>query len=68
MVHGHWDVKESDLNQPRFVHDRKLGVNSGIGIVIPAIKILETIHHPLLEQNRAAAEEMYRLGIMPKMD
>ncbi|HVZ61435.1 MAG TPA: hypothetical protein VG892_11690 [Terriglobales bacterium] len=44
LMHGHWDIKESGMNKAMFEHDRKHGVNMGIGIVVPATKILETIN------------------------
>ena len=46
LMHGHWDIRESEINQPSIVHDRQRGVNLGIGIVVPAIKIVETINSP----------------------
>jgi hypothetical protein len=30
VMHGHWEIKESELNKPTLVHDRR-GVNLGIG-------------------------------------
>lgn len=35
LAYGHWDIKESDLNQTTYEHDRKRGVNMGIGVVVP---------------------------------
>ena len=29
LVRGHWDVRESDLNKPSFIHDRQRGVGHG---------------------------------------
>jgi hypothetical protein len=55
LVHGHWDVKESEINEPSFVHDRKRGVNLGIAVVVPASKILEVINHPGLVHMRDEA-------------
>ena len=59
LVHGHWDLP-LDVSQriPRALAP----VNMGIGIVVPARKILETINHPELAQRRADAEG--RLGAM----
>jgi hypothetical protein len=42
------DINEADLNKTNFTHDPKRGVNLGIGIVIPAYKILETLNSPAL--------------------
>jgi hypothetical protein len=52
MIHGDWDVKESDINQPHPKPDRRHGVNMGIAIVIPVEKILETINQPELKALR----------------
>ena len=56
-MHGHWDIKESKMNDPSIEHDRKHGVNMGIGIVVPAIKILETINQPGLAKLRTEGDE-----------
>jgi len=53
MMHGHWDIRESD--HPELRH----GVNMGIGIVVPAEKILETINQPRLVEFRAEANTRY---------
>ncbi len=42
LVHGHWDVK--DISAVRVEQDRQQGVNYGIAIVVPAIKIYETLY------------------------
>jgi hypothetical protein len=57
LMHGHWDIKESEINKNKIEHDRKRGVNLGIGIVVPAIKILETVNHPELVKRRMLSEE-----------
>lgn len=58
LMHGHWDIKESEINEPSIVHDRKRGVNLGIGVVVPASKILETINSPRMEDMRQEYEEI----------
>jgi hypothetical protein len=57
LMHGHWDVRESELNNPQIAHDRQRGVNLGVGIVVPAIKILETINRPELVKIRKETDE-----------
>ncbi len=57
LMHGHWDIKESKINDPQIEHDQKRGVNLGIGIVIPATKILETINQTGLAVLRKLGEE-----------
>lgn len=56
LMHGHWDIKESEMNKPKIVHDRQRGVNLGIGIVTPAAKIAEIIDSPLAIEVRMAFE------------
>jgi hypothetical protein len=63
MMRGHWDINESDLNKPSFIHDRRRGVNLGIGMVVPAAKILEVINHPDLVALRAHREEESRSSV-----
>jgi hypothetical protein len=57
LMHGHWDVEESAINKPTITHNPKRGVNLGIAIVVPAIKILETINRPDLANMRRDIEE-----------
>jgi hypothetical protein len=68
MVHGHWDIKESDLNKINFIHDSQRGVNLGIAIVIPAYKILEVLNSPVLVRMRERAEKRLLDAIAPKPD
>jgi len=60
LMHGHWDVKETDINevQIRAVRKDRLGVNIGIAVVVPAKKILETLNHP--DPVRSRQEYAYR--------
>ena len=67
LAHGHWDVKESEMNSSRIVQDSKRGVNMGIAIVVPAHKILEVINQPELLAIRARFEERLQ-SAAPKMD
>jgi hypothetical protein len=57
LMHGHWDIKESDLNKASVMHDSKRGVNMGIGIVVPAAKIVETLYRPELVLMRKQGEK-----------
>jgi hypothetical protein len=66
MMHGHWDVKESEINQPRIeVAKKGQGVNLGIAIVVPFHKIMETINHPELVEVRRLAEDEFIRGCNP---
>jgi hypothetical protein len=57
LMHGHWDIRESEMNKPSIIHDRQHGVNLGIGIVVPAIKIYETLYAPNLIAMRKEQEK-----------
>ncbi len=51
LIHGHFDIK---LGMDSFVPDfANQSVNRGIAMVVPAQKILETIHQPKIETIRA---------------
>jgi hypothetical protein len=56
LMHGHWDINESDINEP-LPRTKEGGVNVGIAIVVPATKILETINQPRLVELRARIEQ-----------
>jgi len=68
VMHGHWDIKESEMNKAYFGHDRKHGVNLGIGIVVPAQKILETINQPKLIEMREKQLAATKQKNVPGMD
>lgn len=68
LMHGHWDIKESEMNKVFISHDRKHGVNLGIGIVVPAYKILETINRTELKQMRKDEENKLASRSVPGMD
>lgn len=63
LVHGHFDVE--NLNEDIVVDDggSQGGINTGIGVVIPAHKILEVVFQPeYAEMRRRAAEEHVKHG------
>jgi hypothetical protein len=68
LMHGHWDIKESEINKPSASSYSQHGVNMGIAIVIPADKIIETISHPELKALREASEAVFRQSRMPTPD
>lgn len=59
LVHGHFDIR--NLNEDTVVEDEReatRGINTGIGVVIPIDKVIETIRgHPDLIQRRKEAVE-----------
>jgi hypothetical protein len=68
LMHGHWSIKESELNSPVINQDAKHGVNLGVGIVVPALKIYETLERMELRVIRQKAEDrMVQQGV-PGMD
>ncbi|MGC2245845.1 MAG: hypothetical protein WA609_04515 [Terriglobales bacterium] len=68
VIHGHWDVKETDINQYPVAHDRKRGVNYGIAIVVPAVKLIETLNRPDLSEIRMKNDEKLKKSGVPGMD
>lgn len=68
LMHGHWDIKESELNKPTIIHDRQRGVNLGVGIVVPAAKIYETLCAPRLTDTRKEQEKEFIKQGIPGMD
>jgi hypothetical protein len=61
LMRGHWDIKESEINNATFtMPDQGRGVNMGIGIVVPAMKILETIKQPDVETMMKDVEDEFR--------
>ncbi|HVZ18012.1 MAG TPA: hypothetical protein VG897_12890 [Terriglobales bacterium] len=68
LIHGHWDIRESDLNNPRYANARLHGVNVGIAIVVPAQKIVETIGHPDLIRSWQERDNQLRDAITSTPD
>ncbi|TPJ66519.1 hypothetical protein [Mesorhizobium sp. B2-7-1] len=67
LMHGHWDLPGSEAAVIEDVGERKESVNVGVGIVIPARKILETLYQEELvnERSRLEAEERQKNGAVP---
>jgi hypothetical protein len=59
LIHGHWeiDIEKTKIdiglstNEDEFMEEKE-AVNKGIAIVVPAVKIMETIFQPKLQQGR----------------
>ena len=60
LMHGQWDIKESEMNEAGMTDDRRHRVNLGIGIVVPAAKIMEILNQPDLVRSRELSEEDLR--------
>jgi hypothetical protein len=67
LMHGHFDIE--NLNEDTVVDSAALvsgGINTGIGVVIPVEKILETIDQPeLIEMRKKAITEHRKGGAKP---
>jgi hypothetical protein len=70
LMHGHWDVPEADTAVIEDVDGRSETVNVGIGVVIPAVKILETVYQSELVEERARLqmEDRNKNGAVPDLD
>jgi hypothetical protein len=67
-MHGHWDIKESEINKTDWKHDAKRGVNSGISIVIPAQRILDLLNDPKLAAMREKGDKKILDSMLPHAD
>jgi len=63
LMHGHWDLPMKFKKA-----EQEEAVNMGVAIVIPAKKILETLHHPELVQMRKEMDEKTRDSNLPAAD
>ena len=52
LVSGHFDLQSIDEDSVPEETPRRGGINSGIGVVIPVEKIIETVEHPDLSRSR----------------
>ena len=68
MVHGHWDVRASDINSAHPESRDQSGVNLGIALVIPMEKIMETINQPELKEIRERNKAEYFKIFGPRGD
>ena len=67
LMHGHFDVK--NLSEDTVVEDDVLGgINTGIGVVVPAEKVIETLYQPELIAERQQMQKEMRLALGAKPD
>jgi hypothetical protein len=64
LMHGHFDVENLTEDIVAEDADGGRGVHTGIGVVIPVEKIIETLNQPELieERRKAAAEHLKKQG------
>ena len=69
LMQGHWLIDPSEANKPSIRHIQK-GVNAGIAIVTPAVKILEILNQPAMMKIRELADEDLgrKRGNVPGLD
>jgi hypothetical protein len=62
LVNGHWNLDPATkevISEDYQINNREK-INTGIGIVVPAIKILETLNHPIVCQERGLIMQNYK--------
>ena len=60
LMSGHFDVPNLNEDVVTDENEQKGSVHTGIGVVVPVEKILETIRHPDLSTMRKAAAKQFR--------
>jgi hypothetical protein len=70
LVHGHFDVKNLTEDVVSDAENGNGGINTGVGIVIPVEKIIDTINHPdLVQMRRKAIDDIKRTsGVVADVD
>jgi hypothetical protein len=69
LVHGHWEIgPEKIIDVTTEDISKQAGVNTGIAIVVPAKKILETVNREELSAQRAKLEAAYITKHSPAPD
>lgn len=68
LVHGHWDLHLPDTDSVETDATRRLEINSGMAIVVPATKIIEVLNHPALIEQRRQQDEAKRRMNAPTLD
>ncbi len=52
LMHGHFDIQNLTEDTVRDAPQQGGGINTGIGVVIPVEKIIETVNHPDVKKTR----------------
>ena len=67
LMHGHWEIDAKKINDYD-IRPVEEGVNLGIGIVVPAAKIMEVINQPMLKKFRNDLEQSIVKSKAPRTD
>jgi hypothetical protein len=70
LMHGHFDLEKMTEDSVVDDADESRGINSGIGLVVPASKVIETLYQPELKALRAEMKKEIRdrKGATPDLD
>jgi hypothetical protein len=60
LMHGHFDLEKMAEDSVTDDTDESKGINSGIGVVVPASKVIETLYQPELKEMRQKVEREIR--------
>jgi len=67
MIHGHWNVgEETSIDIP--IHDKGQQLNTGIGVVVPAYKILEILDREEIMAMREESKHRFAKMKVPTKD
>jgi hypothetical protein len=70
LVHGHWDadVAGDAAAETDFSLEKDLGVNMGVGVIVPSEAILDAINQPCFSESREQQKLAKRRSNAPTMD
>ncbi|HXU38285.1 MAG TPA: hypothetical protein VN937_18150 [Blastocatellia bacterium] len=68
LMQGHWDSRLSQADSALDAYSGSERVNVGIGIVVPATKILEVINQPTIQEDEERQRQELRKKRLPKLD
>jgi hypothetical protein len=63
IMHGHWDINEGDSVDVQSMDIVGKSINMGIGIVVPATKVIEIINGEHFAKQREKIEKEYRTSL-----
>ncbi len=68
LMHGHWNIRESDIDVFENKDDSREKMNMGIAIVVPASKVLEVINQESFIKERQQVIDKMKAEKMPVPD